>query len=63
MKRRVQSEPQQPLHICDDCKHGTWYDVQWNRSMVDGKPLTLHCPYRKHGILRGTKACDKFEQK
>lgn len=63
MRKKVQPTQSTPQHICDDCKHGTWFDVQWNRSMIDGKPLTLHCPHRQYGILRGTKACDKYEQR
>ncbi|MBQ9340018.1 MAG: hypothetical protein IJS13_06775 [Paludibacteraceae bacterium] len=51
--------------ICDDCQHGTWNDVFWNRD-PQGKPLTLRCPYYengKYGILRGTKACSKYAER
>lgn len=50
-------------NICDNCKHGTWHDVQWNRSTIDGKPITLRCPFYHNGsigIIRGTPACANF---
>lgn len=47
---------------CDTCSIGIWYDVQWNRSLADGKPITKHCRYGGKGLLRGTPACDKYTQ-
>lgn len=58
MKRKQE----EPRRVCDDCRLGEWYDVQWNRSTIDGKPLTKHCKYRDYGLVRGTLACKYYEQ-
>ena len=48
--------------VCDDCIIGKWYDVEWNRSIEDGKPLTKHCQYHPEGGLnRGTRACEHYK--
>ena len=51
-------------HVCDDCVHSTWSDIEWNRDL-SGLPLTLRCPFYKNGavgIIRGSKACKLYSQ-
>jgi len=49
------------VRYCDTCKLAKWVtDKQWNYDIY-GKPLTLSCPNREHGINRGTKTCDKYK--
>lgn len=51
--------------VCDNCAHGKWNTNFFNLDL-NGKPITLRCPYYedgKYGILRGTAACEKFLKK
>lgn len=49
-------------HICDDCKHSKWVEAYSNLDW-QGKPICLTCPFEKWHIIRGHKACDKWEPK
>lgn len=63
MSKRKNIEKEVPAgeeRKCDDCVIGVWFEEQWNRSIIDGKPLTKHCQYRGRGILRGTAACEHW---
>lgn len=51
---------QQPVHICDDCKHSNWVQSHSNLDW-EGKPICLTCPFEQWYILRGRKACGKWE--
>ena len=67
MSRNAQKPEPQPWegHVCDECKHGTWNDAYWNRDL-HGKPITLRCSHYKDGklgIIRSTKACEKFQNR
>lgn len=35
-------------------------DVPWNRSVVDGKPITKHCPHMGYGVIRQHPACKYY---
>lgn len=52
-------------NVCDDCTHGRW-NTKENNLDIEGKPITLRCQLYNNGnigIIRGTKACDMFNQK
>lgn len=51
---------QTTANTCETCSIGTWYDVQWNRSVVDGKPITKHCPHMGYGVIRRHPACKYY---
>jgi len=52
--------------VCDNCKYSTQGPaVHWNLD-YEGKVITLRCPLYENGkvgIVRGCKACYKFEKR
>lgn len=57
-----QQQPEWAKHICDDCKHARWVETHQNKDW-EGKYICLTCPFEKWHIIRGRKACAKFEPK
>lgn len=53
-------QPGWTKHICDDCKHRNWIETQSNKDW-EGKFLCLACPFEDFHILRGRRACDKWQ--
>jgi len=65
MKKTLTKQASEPKRICDDCAHGIW-NTEFCNLDLHGKPITLRCPLYKEGnvgIIRGTKACDKYQSK
>lgn len=60
--RPVQKQPEWTKEICDDCKHSSW-DTKFENKDWQGKPICLTCPFEQWKIIRGRRACAKWQPK
>ena len=58
--KRGTTAPGTPVHICDDCGHGSWVNTHSNLDW-QGKPICLTCPFQQYHIIRGRKACGEWK--
>lgn len=49
--------------ICDTCRLASWVTDEFRHLDLNGKPICLRCPHEKWYIVRGRRACDKWEPK
>lgn len=67
MKKPVKTKKvEKEKKYCCNCLFSQWFDVYWNRSVVDNKPITMHCNFPSHplkGLFKNTIACDDYVKK
>lgn len=55
-------EPEYKNEICDNCELATWVTHLHQHLDHAGKPICLRCPHYQWFIVRGRRACAKWEK-
>ena len=61
--RPGQSQPKWINEICDTCRFSSWITDDLRHLDLNGKPICLRCPHYQWHIVRGRRACGKWEPK
>lgn len=61
--RPGQKQPEWQTQICDTCRFSSWVTDDQRHYDLEGKPICLRCPHYQWYIVRGRKACGKWERK
>lgn len=63
MKKKTTKKTIEEINICDDCKFSQIYDNNPLNRDIYGKPTLLTCKFEEFRIVRGSRACRKFEKR
>ena len=56
-------QPEWQTEICDTCRFSEWITDDHRHINLKGEPICLRCPHYPHYIVRGRRACSKWESK
>ena len=60
--RPGQQQPQWLNEICDTCRFSEWITNEQRHLDLNGNPICLRCPHYQWFIVRGHRACAKWEK-
>lgn len=61
--RKGEKQPEWVNEICDTCRFAAWVTEEQRHLDLNGKPICLRCPNYAYYIVRGRRACAKWQAK
>ena len=55
-------QPEWQTEICDTCRFSEWITDDHRYRDLNGNPICLRCPHYEFYIVRGRRACSKWEK-